>query len=81
MHVDTLAIACMVAALLARARPVGSGVLLGLGVAIKVNAGLVALGPAWELRRRPARLAVMAGCAVAVVAVGTRSSGRTRSSR
>lgn len=70
MHVDTLAIACMVAALLARARPVGSGVLLGLGVAIKVNAGLVALGPAWELRRRPARLAVMAGCAVAVVAVG-----------
>lgn len=44
--------------------------LLGLGVAIKVNAGLVALGPAWELRRRPARLALMAGCAVAVVAVG-----------
>lgn len=70
MHVDTLAIACMVAALLARSRPVGSGVLLGLGVAIKVNAGLVALGPAWELRRRPARLALMAGCAVAVVVVG-----------
>ncbi|MCF6467571.1 DUF2029 domain-containing protein [Nonomuraea sp. MG754425] len=70
MHVDTLAIACMVAALLARSRPAGSGVLLGLGVAIKVNAGLVALGPAWELRRRPARLALMAGCAVAVVVVG-----------
>ncbi|WP_262380644.1 polyprenol phosphomannose-dependent alpha 1,6 mannosyltransferase MptB [Nonomuraea sp. PA05] len=70
MHVDTLAIACMVAALLARSRPVGAGVLLGLGVAIKVNAGLVALGPAWELRRRPARLALMAGCAVAVVVVG-----------
>ncbi|MDX3111402.1 polyprenol phosphomannose-dependent alpha 1,6 mannosyltransferase MptB, partial [Nonomuraea angiospora] len=70
MHVDTLAIACMVAALLARSRPTGSGVLLGLGVAIKVNAGLVALGPAWELRRRPARLALMAGCALAVVVIG-----------
>ncbi|NBE91924.1 DUF2029 domain-containing protein [Nonomuraea sp. KC401] len=70
MHVDTLAIACMVAALLARERPAGSGILLGLGVAIKVNAGLVALGPAWELRRRPARLAVMAGCALAVVLAG-----------
>ncbi|MFF4620125.1 polyprenol phosphomannose-dependent alpha 1,6 mannosyltransferase MptB [Nonomuraea jabiensis] len=70
MHVDTLAIACMVAALLARGRPTGSGVLLGLGVAIKVNAGLVALGPAWELRRRPARLALMATCALAVVVIG-----------
>jgi hypothetical protein len=70
MHVDTLAIACMVAALLARGRPASSGVLLGLGVAIKVNAGLVALGPAWELRRRPGRLALMAGCAVAVVVIG-----------
>ncbi|MBB6556759.1 hypothetical protein HD593_011554 [Nonomuraea rubra] len=70
MHVDTLAIACMVAALLARSRPVGAGALLGLGVAVKVNAGLVALGPAWELRRRPARLALMAGCAVVVVVVG-----------
>ncbi|SEG77169.1 Protein of unknown function [Nonomuraea solani] len=75
MHVDTLAIACMVAALLARGRPVGSGVLLGLGVAVKVNAGLVALGPAWELRRRPARLALVAGCAVAVVIVGYAIAG------
>lgn len=70
MHVDTLAVACMVAALLARSRPVGSGALLGLGVAIKINAGLVALGPAWELRRRPARLALMAGCALALVVAG-----------
>ncbi|MGP3934323.1 polyprenol phosphomannose-dependent alpha 1,6 mannosyltransferase MptB [Nonomuraea sp. KM88] len=70
MHADTLAVACMVAALLSRARPAGSGVLLGLGVAIKINAGLVALGPAWELRRRPARLALMAGCALAVVVAG-----------
>ncbi|MCA2228665.1 polyprenol phosphomannose-dependent alpha 1,6 mannosyltransferase MptB [Nonomuraea aurantiaca] len=70
MHIDTLAIACMVAALLARSRPVGSGLLLGLGVAVKINAGLVALGPAWELRRRPARLALMAGTALAVVVVG-----------
>ncbi|MEV1239393.1 polyprenol phosphomannose-dependent alpha 1,6 mannosyltransferase MptB [Nonomuraea sp. NPDC049750] len=70
MHVDTLAIACMVAALLARSRPVGSGFLLGLGVAVKINSGLVALGPAWELRRRPARLALMAGTALAVVVVG-----------
>jgi hypothetical protein len=70
MHVDTLAVACMVAALIAKDRPVGSGLLLGAGVAVKLNAGIVALGPAWELRRRPGRLAVMAGCAVAVVAAG-----------
>ncbi|MEV0149327.1 MULTISPECIES: polyprenol phosphomannose-dependent alpha 1,6 mannosyltransferase MptB [unclassified Nonomuraea] len=70
MHLDTLAIACMMAALLARGRPLGSGLLLGLGVAIKVNAGLVALGPAWELRRRPGRLALMAGAALAVVVAG-----------
>lgn len=70
MHVDTLAVACMIAALLARGRPVRSGLLLGLGVAIKVNAGLVALGPAWELRRRPGRLALMAGAALAVVVAG-----------
>ncbi|WP_256256894.1 polyprenol phosphomannose-dependent alpha 1,6 mannosyltransferase MptB [Nonomuraea pusilla] len=75
MHADTLAIACMVAALLARGRPLGSGLLLGLGVAVKLNAGLVALGPAWELRRRPARLAVMAGAAVAVVVVGYAVAG------
>ncbi|MFI9593655.1 polyprenol phosphomannose-dependent alpha 1,6 mannosyltransferase MptB [Nonomuraea sp. NPDC052265] len=70
MHADTLAIVCMVAALLARAHPVRSGVLLGLGVATKLNAGLVALGPAWELRRRPGRLAVMAVGALAVVVAG-----------
>ncbi len=75
MHIDTLAIACMVAALLARGRPAGSGALLGLGVAVKLNAGLVALGPAWELRRRPGRLAVMAGVAVAVVAAGYALAG------
>ncbi|MBF8192107.1 polyprenol phosphomannose-dependent alpha 1,6 mannosyltransferase MptB, partial [Nonomuraea sp. K274] len=75
MHVDTLAIACMVAALLARNRPAGSGVLLGLGVATKLNAGLVALGPAWELRRRPARLALMAACALAVVVIGYAIAG------
>ncbi|MBA2891668.1 polyprenol phosphomannose-dependent alpha 1,6 mannosyltransferase MptB [Nonomuraea soli] len=70
MHIDTLAIAFMVAALLSRAHPVGGGALLGLGVAVKLNAGLVALGPAWELRRRPGRLALMAGTALAVAAVG-----------
>jgi hypothetical protein len=70
MHVDTLVIACMVAALLARGRPVAGGALLGLGVALKLNAGLVALGPAWELRRRPARLALTAGVALAVAAAG-----------
>lgn len=66
MHVDTLAVACMVAALaLGTGRPVRSGALLGLGVAVKVNAGLVALGPAWELRRCPRRLAVVTAAAVA----------------
>ncbi|MFI6297682.1 polyprenol phosphomannose-dependent alpha 1,6 mannosyltransferase MptB [Nonomuraea sp. NPDC050790] len=75
MHVDTLAIACVVAALLARARPAGSGLLMGLGVAVKLNAGIVALGPAWELRRRPLRLALMAGVALAVVVAGYALAG------
>ncbi|MGV9777100.1 polyprenol phosphomannose-dependent alpha 1,6 mannosyltransferase MptB [Streptosporangium sp. NPDC003464] len=65
MHVDTLAVACMVAALMARG--VGSGLLLGVGIGVKLNAGLVALGPAWELRRSPGRLAVVAGTATATV--------------
>ena len=97
MHVDTLAIAFVVAALVlggdvrtpgaqaADARGMGAGepggggrwgqrwgqgVLLGLGVAVKVNAGLVALGPAWELRRRPGRLAVVAGAATVTAVTG-----------
>ncbi|MFF5208554.1 polyprenol phosphomannose-dependent alpha 1,6 mannosyltransferase MptB [Streptosporangium sp. NPDC000396] len=67
MHVDTLAVACMVAALTARGA--ASGLLLGVGIGVKLNAGLVALGPAWELRRSPARLAVVAGTATATVLV------------
>ena len=59
MHVDTLAVAAVVAALAAGGpawrdappyRLAGAGALLGLGVAVKVNAGLAALGPAWALR-------------------------------
>ncbi|MBB4938366.1 hypothetical protein FHR32_002671 [Streptosporangium album] len=65
MHVDTLAVTCMVAALMARGA--GSGLLLGVGIGVKLNAGLVALGPAWELRRSPGRLAVVAGTATATV--------------
>ncbi|WP_329088379.1 polyprenol phosphomannose-dependent alpha 1,6 mannosyltransferase MptB [Streptosporangium sp. NBC_01469] len=65
MHVDTLAIACMVAALTVRGA--ASGLLLGVGIGVKLNAGLVALGPAWELRRSPRRLAVVAGTATATV--------------
>ncbi|WP_196439276.1 hypothetical protein [Planomonospora sp. ID67723] len=100
MHVDTMAVACMVAALAAlgaarlgpgpdtasaagaenhpsgpKTRPggpwrslVASGLLLGAGIGVKLNAGLVALGPAWELRRSPGRLAVVAGTATATVA-------------
>lgn len=67
IHVDTLAVACMVAALAARGA--ASGLLLGLGIGVKLNAGLVALGPAWELRRSPGRLAVVAGTATATVLV------------
>ncbi|MER5323588.1 polyprenol phosphomannose-dependent alpha 1,6 mannosyltransferase MptB [Streptosporangium roseum] len=67
MHVDTLAVACMVAAFMARGA--GSGLLLGVGIGVKLNAGLVALGPAWELRRSPGRLAVVAGTATATVLV------------
>ncbi|GAA3443247.1 hypothetical protein Pve01_54290 [Planomonospora venezuelensis] len=75
MHVDTLAVFCMVAALVAwraggRWRSLAAtGLLLGAGIGVKLNAGLVALGPAWELRRSPARLAVVAGTATATVAV------------
>ncbi|MBG0814259.1 polyprenol phosphomannose-dependent alpha 1,6 mannosyltransferase MptB [Planomonospora sp. ID82291] len=78
MHVDTMAVACMVAALCAFSSARGatggtaggtaSGLLLGLGIGVKLNAGLVALGPAWELRRRPGRLALVAGTATATVA-------------
>jgi hypothetical protein len=113
MHVDTLAIACMIAALVTLGdpgrglppggrpavlpaerpteRPAGllaglsaggramrgpaSGVLLGLGVAVKLNAGLVALGPAWALRRSPARLILMAGSATATVLVAYALAG------
>lgn len=83
LHVDTLAIAFMVAALVvsargpalpesavSRGRLAASGALLGLGVAVKLNVGLVALGPAWELRRRPLRLALVAAVALAVAALG-----------
>lgn len=72
MHVDTLAIAAVVAALVLAARAgesaprwAGTGVLLGVGVAVKINAGLVALGPAWELRRRPRVLLTVTVAAVA----------------
>ncbi|MGV9302486.1 polyprenol phosphomannose-dependent alpha 1,6 mannosyltransferase MptB [Nonomuraea sp. NPDC003727] len=69
LHVDTLAIAFMVAALMLNGTP-AAGAMLGLGVAVKLNAGIVALGPAWELRRRPGRLALVAGTALAVAAAG-----------
>ncbi|WP_084962715.1 polyprenol phosphomannose-dependent alpha 1,6 mannosyltransferase MptB [Thermoactinospora rubra] len=75
MHADTLAIACVVAALLARGRLVTSGVLLGLGVAVKLNAGIVALGPAWELRRHRGKLLVVSGVALAVAGVGYAIAG------
>ncbi|MEZ0073708.1 hypothetical protein ABH927_003058 [Planotetraspora sp. GP83] len=77
MHLDTLAIAFVVAALVVRpGRPGsgvlagwGSGVLLGLGIAVKVTVGLVALGPAWELRRAPRKPALVAGAATLTVLV------------
>jgi hypothetical protein len=67
MHVDTLAVACVVAALVTGGsagwtaaspyRLAGAGALLGLGVAVKINSGLAALGPAWALRPwRPDRV-------------------------
>ncbi|MBO3745975.1 DUF2029 domain-containing protein [Streptosporangiaceae bacterium NEAU-GS5] len=70
MHVDTLAIVFVVAALVVGpGRPLVSGALLGLGVAVKVTVGLVALGPAWELRRDLRRLFLVAGAAVVTAAV------------
>ncbi|MEV7967432.1 polyprenol phosphomannose-dependent alpha 1,6 mannosyltransferase MptB [Sphaerisporangium sp. NPDC088356] len=71
MHVDTLAIAFAVAALVTVGgrRWWTTGPLLGLAIAVKVNAGLVALGPAWDLRRQPKKLAVVAGTATLTVLV------------
>jgi hypothetical protein len=66
MHLDTLAIAFVVAALVVGR---GRGILLGLGIAVKVTVGLVALGPAWELRRSPRKLALVAGSAALTVLV------------
>ncbi|GAA1267632.1 polyprenol phosphomannose-dependent alpha 1,6 mannosyltransferase MptB [Planotetraspora silvatica] len=66
MHLDTLAIVFVVAALVAGR---GKGILLGLGIAVKVTVGLVALGPAWELRRSPRKLAIVAGSATLTVLV------------
>ncbi|MDF5753002.1 hypothetical protein [Spongiactinospora sp. TRM90649] len=72
MHVDTLAVVAVVAALAlgvtTAARGAGTGALLGLAMAVKVNAGLVALGPAWVMRRAPRRLALVAGVATATLA-------------
>ncbi|WP_344933162.1 polyprenol phosphomannose-dependent alpha 1,6 mannosyltransferase MptB [Sphaerisporangium flaviroseum] len=69
MHVDTLAIVFVLAALIVggRERWWAAGPLLGLGIAVKINAGLVSLGPAWELRRQPKKLAVVAGTATLTV--------------
>jgi hypothetical protein len=66
MHLDTLAIAFVVAAVVVGP---GRGIMLGLGIAVKVTVGLVALGPAWELRRSPRRLALVAGSATLTVLV------------
>ncbi|WP_327048901.1 hypothetical protein OG320_14035 [Microbispora sp. NBC_01189] len=62
MHLDTLAVALVVAGLVAR-----RGVPLGLGVAVKATVGVVALGTAWELRGNPRRLALVAGLATVTV--------------
>lgn len=77
MHVDTLAIVCMVAALVcgAAGRHAASGLLLGIGVGVKATAGLVALGPAWQLRRSPRSLAIVTGSAVAVAAIAYALAG------
>ncbi|WP_244312614.1 polyprenol phosphomannose-dependent alpha 1,6 mannosyltransferase MptB [Microbispora hainanensis] len=64
MHLDTVAIAFVLAGLVAR-----RGVLLGLGIAVKATVGVVALGTAWELRRSPRRLALVAGLAALTVLV------------
>ncbi|PZG44435.1 hypothetical protein C1I98_17385 [Spongiactinospora gelatinilytica] len=72
MHVDTFAALAVVAALATgvgtAGRRAGTGALIGLAMAVKINAGLVALGPAWALRRAPVKLAVVAAVATATVA-------------
>ncbi|MEU9891399.1 polyprenol phosphomannose-dependent alpha 1,6 mannosyltransferase MptB [Sphaerisporangium sp. NPDC051011] len=89
MHVDTLAVVFVVGALAIGGRSASdriadgragsrwvSGALLGLGIAVKANAGLVALGPAWALRRSPKRLAIVAGSATVAVLVAYALAGR-----
>ncbi|WP_283139619.1 polyprenol phosphomannose-dependent alpha 1,6 mannosyltransferase MptB [Rhizohabitans arisaemae] len=69
MHVDTLAVVFAVAALALLGRSlIGSGVMIGLGMAVKLPVGLVSLGPAWELRRAPRRLLTVAVAAAVTVA-------------
>ncbi|MBX6381945.1 MAG: polyprenol phosphomannose-dependent alpha 1,6 mannosyltransferase MptB [Microbispora sp.] len=70
MHLDTVAIAFVVTGLVTR-----RGVPLGLGVAVKATVGVVALGTAWELRRNPGRLALVAVLAALTVLVAYLPAG------
>lgn len=75
MHVDTIAVAVLVAAVLVlRRSAVGTGVLLGVASAVKISATLGAAGIAWAARPWPAALRrrglttllVSGGCALVV---------------
>ncbi|MCF2526467.1 hypothetical protein [Yinghuangia soli] len=66
-HLDALAVAIAVAALVAvRRSPLLAGVLVGLACAAKVSLGLYVLALAWALRHRLKDLAVMLGAGLAV---------------
>ncbi len=56
-HIDTLAVAIGLSALLVASRSAfGSGVLVAVSVAVKISFGLYAAAIAWALLRRPRRL-------------------------
>jgi hypothetical protein len=66
-HVDALLVALAVAAVLAlRRTPLLAGVLGGLAVCVKLSGGLAGLALAWESRRSPRRLALVAAGAILV---------------
>lgn len=69
LHVDTLMVALLVAAVLAvRRSPVASGVLLAVAMAVKLPAALGAAGIAWALCRRFRTLLLTGGVSVLVFA-------------
>lgn len=75
-HVDALAVALAVAALVASRRSTaGAGALVGAACAVKLTFGLYVLALAWACRRQPRRLVTLLLAAAAVGALAYLSVG------